>query len=168
MNLALAVNAHDFSDPDLWRTRDLSLVEILQANIIDGAESDPDDPTVVLAPVPFDPVRVEVDPSGERATVVVCRFSRTWVSLRDTAVDEGVEWELYAYEVVRGEDGYLRAGQGSLPQDILDAGTGVGWLTCVPSQRSIGWFDPAPVVTPYGPEDVVKGTPPGSTASPSS
>ncbi|MFF3065612.1 hypothetical protein ACFVQ3_13725 [Oerskovia sp. NPDC057915] len=150
------MNAHDFSDIDLWNTRSSFLIASSTSHVSSRAASEPDNPLVVLAPLAFEPVQVDVDRSGRSATVVVCEFGGTWVSLQDMTVDLEADWEYSAYEVVRGEDGHLRAGAGGqLPQEILDQGRVARSLACEPSQRSIGWFDPAPVVTPFGPEDVV-------------
>ncbi|MHA7135351.1 hypothetical protein [Oerskovia turbata] len=160
LNRALAVNAHDFSDLDLWNSRSPALISLSEHRTGARAVSEPNDPLVALGPLAFEPLRVEVDPSGERATVVVCEYGGTWVTLQDMTVDLEAEWEYSAYEVVTGEDGHLRAGSGQLPQDILDAGRAARSLACEPSQRSIGWFDPAPVVTPFDPEDVVRGAAP--------
>lgn len=164
LNRALAVNAHDFSDPDLWSTTTPALIEGTETLVTGRAKEEPDDHLVVLAPLAFDPIRVDADPSGERATVVVCEFAGTWVSAQDMSVDGEAEWKLYAYEVVKGEDGRLRSGLGELPQDLVDEGERTRSFACVPSQRSIGWFDPVPVVEPFEPEDVVKGSPSGASS----
>lgn len=167
LNFAVAANAHDFSDLDLWNTASGIEIRSAEARVVDLARSERQDPNVVLGPFAFEPLRVDVDPSGELATVVVCGFGGTWVSLQDMTVDLEADWEYSAYKVVRGEDGHLRAGAGGqLPQEILDQGRVARSLACEPSQRSIGWFDPVPVVTPFGPEDVVRRAPSGATATP--
>ncbi|WP_203676592.1 hypothetical protein, partial [Cellulomonas phragmiteti] len=139
---ATALNSANYSDPSMlhgWREDHVDRFARRAARRLDDGSS-----YVALGPVPFTPLAVEVDPSGDGAVVRGCADDLVTLPERE---EGSVPWpQAYAYRVELGADGHRRvAGSTDAPEPYtLSTGESLTDEYCAAIEIPHGTFDPPP------------------------
>lgn len=141
---ATATNVANFSDPTMTSTwnmyRLIDLANLARGRLADGTAR------VVLGPMPFTPLAVDIEDDGSGAKVLGCADGLA--TDPDESSDlERTQWpQAYSYLLELGEDGHRRiVGAGRFQEEYtLPSGEKLTDETCADVDIAHGLFDPAP------------------------
>lgn len=165
---ATATNVADFSDPSMTATWSRNTLvwfgSLASGRLADGRAR------VVLGPMPFTALAVDVEGDGARATVLGCTAGLATDPDESSALERSQWPQAYSYLLELGDDGHRRiVGAGRFQEEYtLPSGENLTDETCADVQIAHGLFDPAPSLADLkklGSDDVIVPEPDPSPTS---